>query len=140
MSVPRLKLSWHIYGLRHSKTTTGSFERIINTPPRGIGERTLMTLRDLAKSDHCTLWQAMHRIVSTGKLSGRATNALNTFINLIARMAALDESPLDELIAKVFDLSGLREHYQKDKGERGLARIENIEELINVAGELDSGR
>ncbi len=119
------------------KDDNGSFERIINTPTRGIGQRTLEALRDLAKKMHGSLWQAARQIITDGDLGGRETKALNAFVELITRMSELDGLTLSKLIASVVDLSELREHYRKEKGERGETRLENIEELINAAGKFN---
>ena len=64
-----------------------SFERIINTPTRGIGSRTIEELRIVAKKDNCSLWAAAHYIIEHKLLSPRAVNALEEFIRLVQRMS-----------------------------------------------------
>lgn len=117
-----------------------SFERIINTPTRGIGNRTVDELRTTARRDNCSLWKAAEHIVAHKLMTARALNALASFIQLIQKMAkAESESTLNEHVDTVIKLSGLIEHYKKEKGEKGLARIENLEELVTAAGEFEVG-
>lgn len=114
-----------------------SFERIVNTPTRGIGQRTIEALRSISRQEKCSLWQAAQNILSNKSLSPRALNALEGFINLITQMNSKQELPLSKVVDNVIKASGLIDHYRKEKGERGLARIENMEELVNVAGEFN---
>ncbi|MDH4571455.1 DNA helicase II [Salinicola acroporae] len=111
-----------------------SLERVINVPPRGIGTRTVEILRGRARDTSVSLWQALHDSLSDGTLKGRAGNAINAFAELIER---LDNDTagmaLYEIIDHVIQVSGLIEHHRSEKGEKGQARVENLEELINAA-------
>jgi DNA helicase-2/ATP-dependent DNA helicase PcrA len=110
-----------------------SFERIINVPTRGIGARTIDAVRQRARQSGVTLWQGLYMVLEEKTLSARANNALQSFVNLIEQMrAATQELKLHEQIEHVIQASGLLPHYQKEKGERGQTRIENLEELINA--------
>ena len=110
-----------------------AFERVVNTPTRGIGDQTLQNLRMEARSQAISLWQAAQHLLTTQTLSARAANALTLFIQLIDKT---DEDTknltLAEQTEQVLYSSGLFSHYKKEKGERGQARIENLEELINA--------
>ena len=115
-----------------------SFERIVNTPTRGIGNRTLDELRQLARRDQCSLWQAALHIIQHKLLSARLLNALAQFVELIQRMRQNGkQSDLDEHIDMIIKSSGLIEHYKKEKSERGQARIENLEELVSASREFE---
>ncbi|MDK9561494.1 DNA helicase II [Gallibacterium anatis] len=111
-----------------------AFERVVNTPTRGIGDRTLEILRDIARKRTLTLWQATHLALEEKLVQGRAASALLRFIELIN---ALDndtfELPLAEQTEFVIEHSGLKEMYQKEKGEKGEVRLENLDELIFAA-------
>lgn len=111
-----------------------AFERVVNTPTRGIGDRTLEILRDIARKRTLTLWQATHLALEEKLVQGRAASALLRFIELIN---ALDndtfELPLAEQTEFVIEHSGLKEMYQKEKGEKGEARLENLDELVFAA-------
>jgi ATP-dependent DNA helicase UvrD/PcrA len=109
-----------------------AFERIVNTPPRGIGEKTLEAIRERARCSGVTLWQAAKEGVATGSL-GRAGNAVAGFIVLIEQLArAVDGLPLHELAQHCIEASGLLDFHAREPGERGLARKENLDELISA--------
>ena len=117
-----------------------SFERIINTPTRGIGNKTVEELRTIAKNDNCSLWKAAFHIIEHKLLSARAINSLEEFIRLIKKMSlTASELTLDEQVDGIIKLSGLINHFKKEKGEKGLARIENLEELVKAASEFEVG-
>ena len=108
-----------------------AFERIVNTPPRGIGERTLAALRERARARNTTLWQASLELDS---VAPRARNALAAFRSLIEGIALeLEGLELEAQVRQAIERSGLVEHYGRESGERGQARIENLEELVNAA-------
>lgn len=114
-----------------------SFERIVNTPTRGIGQRTLAELRDQARRDQCSLWRAAAHIIAHKLLGARALHALTQFMALIQKMTEAEaEATLDQQIDGIIRQSGLIAHYQKEKGEKAEARIENLEELVTAAGQF----
>ena len=110
-----------------------AFERVVNTPPRGIGERTLDTVRDLARVHETSLWQAAKDGIASGEIGGRMTTVLRNFIDEIDTMsAAVEHAELHEIARHCIDASGLAEFHGKEPGERGLARKENLEELVSA--------
>jgi len=117
-----------------------SLERVINVPARGIGTRTVEILRVRARETGTSLWQALHDSVSDATLKGRAANAVTAFANLIER---LDNDTagmaLHEIIEHVNTVTGLVEHHRNEKGEKGQARVENLEELVNAARAFTQG-
>ena len=115
-----------------------SFERIINTPTRGIGDRSLDMIRLQAKEARSSLWQATRTLITKGQLTNRAANALAGFIKLIEDLAkaSLNQS-LEFQVQEVIRASGLIEHHRKEKGEKGEMRVENLEELANAARQYE---
>ena len=110
-----------------------AFERVVNLPPRGIGDRTLEQIRDLARQTSCSLWEASNTMVSEKRLTARAANAVAGFMVLINEMSGqLDELPLSEQAENAIQHSGLVDMHRREKGERGQARVENLEELVNA--------
>ena len=110
-----------------------SFERIVNKPTRGIGARTLDSMRSYARANSCSMWRAAGAVASDG-MSGRAATAIKVFLNLIERLAKdTDGLDLHEQTDHVIRASGLIEFFRKEKGERGETRIENLEELVSAA-------
>ena len=115
-----------------------SFDRVINTPTRGIGTKLIDDIRLLARDNELSLWQAAVELINQNRLTARASNALKGFLDLIKRLG--DEAEGKELFDKVkliVEKSGLVELYKKEKGEKGEARIENLEELVNAARFFD---
>lgn len=111
-----------------------AFERVVNTPPRSIGDRTLDILRQLTRTRQITLWQAIQVAVKEEMLSARAANALLRFVDLINALDnETEQMPLFEQTNFVIKHSGLYEMYKQEKGEKGEARIENLEELVTAA-------
>jgi DNA helicase-2/ATP-dependent DNA helicase PcrA len=110
-----------------------AFERVVNVPPRGIGERTLEVIRNLARDHTISLWEAASAILKEKQLAARASNAVTSFLQLINEMSGqLDELPLAEQAENAIQHSGLIEMHRREKGERGQARVENLEELIGA--------
>jgi DNA helicase II / ATP-dependent DNA helicase PcrA len=111
-----------------------AFLRVVNQPPRGIGEKTLDELRQLAQREDSSLYWAAVQAVQDGLLAGRARNAVAGFLQLLAQLAdETDARPLPDQVERTIERSGLREHYANEKGERGQARLENLDELIGAA-------
>ena len=120
---------------RHDDTAV---ERIINVPTRGIGGRTIDTVRQVAREHNCSLWQACVECANQTLLSSRATNAILAFLKLIDDMQqGCFELELHQKVAHVIEYSGLIGHHEKEGGEKARARIENLEELITAAGSFD---
>ena len=116
-----------------------AFERVVNVPPRGIGDRTVECIRDLAREQSTSLWTASTAIVSEKRLAARATNAVSVFLELINEMSGqLDELPLQEQAENAIQHSGLVEMHRREKGERGQARVENLEELVNACRNFEA--
>ncbi len=120
--------------LIESRDSDAAFERVVNTPTRGIGERTIGIIRDLARDAQMTLWQASCAILENKQLPNRAANAVQGFLTLIDEMASICETlELCEQVDHLVQTSGLLEHHKKERGEKGQARIENLEELVTAA-------
>lgn len=124
--------------LCENREDDASFDRIVNQPPRGIGERTLALVRERAKFDASSLWAATLAIAGSGQLAARAANALKGFTTAIDALAGdIQELPLPEQVEHVVQCAGLKDHYVKEKGEKGQARLENLDELVNAAREFE---
>jgi DNA helicase-2/ATP-dependent DNA helicase PcrA len=110
-----------------------SFERVVNLPTRGIGARSLDLVRERAKADGSSLWDAAG--VCLGETLGpKASAAVHAFLELIARLGReISGLALHDQVDHVLAGSGLIEHHRKDKAERGEARVENLLELVSAA-------
>ncbi len=117
----------------NNRDDDAAFERIINTPTRGIGNQTVGLIRDAARSHGSTLWQACKYMLSHQELKGRSAKTITGFIELIEQLE--DDSTnlnLDQQVNHVIQFSGLKAMYQAEKGERAEARIENLNELVTA--------
>lgn len=111
-----------------------SFERIVNTPTRGIGNKTVDTVREYARQKQLSMWDACNQLLNSDQLSSRAQSALGVFVNLIQDISQqITDQDLFQQFEIMLDLSKLIEHFQKEKGEKGQARVENLQELITAA-------
>jgi DNA helicase-2/ATP-dependent DNA helicase PcrA len=111
-----------------------AWERIINTPTRGIGEKTVETIRELARSQNLSLWQASEQAIANNLLPNKARSAVQQFMLEMEGMGArISELPLHEQVEQVILASGLIQHYEKEPGEKGQARLENLAELVTAA-------
>src|SRR5882672_7489000 len=116
-----------------SRADDTSFERVVNLPVRGIGAKTMDTVRDFAKSHATSLWNGALGCVQ-GVLPQRAAQALQAFMALIDKLAReVQGLDLQNQVDHVIQMGGLIEHFKKEKGERGEGRIENLLELVSAA-------
>ena len=112
----------------------GALERIINIPTRGIGDKTLEALREHARQQDVSLWQAGCDLLDNKGLPGRAANAVQAFMQLIEQLTERVEGvPLYSMAQQVIEHSGLLAFHEKEKGEKAQARVENLEELVSAA-------
>ena len=115
---------------RHSDP---AFERVVNTPTRGIGDKTLEGIRQLARTNQTSLWQAAKDGLAGGTFTARVNGAVGGFVALIDEMAdAVAPMQLDELADHILEASGLMDFHSQERGERGLARKENLQELVSA--------
>ena len=120
--------------LMSNRHDDASFERVVNLPTRGIGERSLQAIRDHSRDYKVSLWDAACALCHQQLLASRAISALSGFVSLIEKLANdCDGLDLGDTVELVVEHTGLIEHFKKDKGERGQARIENLEELGSAA-------
>ncbi|HET7267400.1 MAG TPA: DNA helicase II [Oleiagrimonas sp.] len=128
--------------LSNNRHDDAAFERAVNTPPRGIGARTLDHLRRRARADGTSMWDASLASLTANDLAARAKGAIKGFVALIESMARLAPDNTDddaeaitlaERIEHAITRSGLRPHYERDSRGNGEARVENLDELVNVA-------
>ena len=119
--------------LMNNRGDEAAFERIVNTPTRGIGERTLGLVREAARDRQLTLWQSAWALVEEKVLSGRAASAVSRFLALVNQLEdETRELPLHVQTDRVIELSGLKAMYQAERGEKAQARVENLEELVSA--------
>jgi DNA helicase-2/ATP-dependent DNA helicase PcrA len=115
-----------------------SFERAVNQPPRGIGSKTIEAIRAHARDFSCSLWSASQDLLKGGRMTPRASGALQGFVNLIEETSfETKESELPEKLEEVLNRAKLREHFEKSRDGKGQDRIENLEELVNATRQFE---
>jgi DNA helicase-2/ATP-dependent DNA helicase PcrA len=120
--------------LLQNPNNDASLERVINTPTRGIGQKTLNILRMQARETGLPLWQTAGECLKQGVFSGRAANAIGVFMQLIESMREeMENWTLGNQAQGVIEQSNLRSHYEKEPREKMESRIENLQELVNAA-------
>ncbi|HAS6982598.1 DNA helicase II [Vibrio parahaemolyticus] len=124
--------------LMANRNDDAAFERVVNTPTRGLGDKTLETIRRAARDRGCTMWEASVAMLNEQVLAGRAAGALGRFIELITALEDDTlEMPLHEQTDHVIKYSGLFAMYEQEKGEKSKARIENLEELVTATRQFE---
>ncbi|SHO55498.1 DNA helicase II [Vibrio quintilis] len=124
--------------LMSNRNDDAAFERVVNTPTRGLGEKTLETVRFAARDRGCTLWQASVALLEEKVLAGRAAGAMGRFIELIDALEDdTCEMPLHRQTDHVIHASGLYTMYEQEKGEKSKARLENLEELVTATRQFE---
>ena len=119
-------------------TNDSAFERVINIPNRGIGPKTIEDLRRVARDEQVSLWQAANQLVVSGVITARTERVLRSFIDVINNLAEHAEGlALFEKVQIVVEQTGLIDFHKKEKGEKGEARVENLQELVNAARQFD---
>jgi len=119
-----------------NRNDDAAFERAVNTPARGIGERTLDEVRRVARAQSLSLWEAAMLATQGGDLAARARNALAGFLNLVQQIGGeTTQMTLAERIDHVLVRSALREHWSKESRNTldSESRSDNLDELVSVA-------
>ncbi len=111
-----------------------SLKRIINTPARGIGNRTLEQLEKLSMERNLSLYEGLKVLVQEGELTGAMAGRLGAFLQMIEDFR--DSSlTVRDLTLEVLEKTGYLAHLRAEGTEEASSRIENVEELITVITE-----
>ena len=113
-----------------------SFRRIVNVPKRAIGDTTIKALSDFADSKDVSLFEAIKEIEESD-LSPRVQSKLKDFAELIIKFKnAVGSYSLQEFVTLVIEKTGYLAELQSQNTPESEADIENLQELVNVAGEF----
>lgn len=111
---------------------------VINAAAR-YWRKTVEAIREHARHSQLSMWEAMCQLLAAKALKGRAASALGAFIELIEGLAAkVVDMPLHTMTQTTIEQSGLITYHQEEKGEKGQARVENLEELVSAARNFES--
>jgi len=118
-----------------------AFERIVNTPKRGVGDKALQSIQICARENGLSLLEATRYLVSSGDLKGKAKSEL---AKLIAGFDRWADSAHDgktshiELAEVVLEESGYTEMWQNDKTPEAPGRLENLKELVKALEQFEN--
>jgi DNA helicase-2/ATP-dependent DNA helicase PcrA len=116
----------------------GAFDRVVNTPTRGIGARTVEMIRVQARAAGTSLWAAATALVTEGRVPARAAGAVGSFLSLLGDLAeSVQGLPLAEQTQAALERSGLLGHYEQDRTDRAQTRVENLRELVTAARQFE---
>jgi DNA helicase II / ATP-dependent DNA helicase PcrA len=118
-----------------------AFERIINTPKRGIGKSTLELMHTTARANNTSLSEAAHYLSANGALKGKAGTTITALLHQHANWQAMaEDAPPAELCEHVLDVAGYMEMWRLDTSPEAAGRIENLKELFRALQDFTSIR
>ncbi len=117
-----------------------AFERIINVPRKGIGEKTIRSIAVFGREKNLSLIQATKALVKINYFTKKVNNNLENFINLIEKWRKQKTLNASELTETILDESGYTEMWQNDKSVEAESRLDNLKELVNAISEFDNIR
>ena len=116
-----------------------AFERIVNVPKRGLGDKALAKIHQLARAQAVPLTIASARILDTDELTSQARRSLGNLIGDIARWRDMARDlPHPELARQMLDESGYTAMYQNEKSAEAAGRLENLSELVRAMEDYES--
>lgn len=117
---------------------TVSLRRVVNTPRRGIGDRTIAELEGWAAVTGLSLYEAMERVEEAG-ITRRPMSATREFVNLIAQLRTLirEGTGLRKMVEVTAERSGYMAELEAERTIEALGRVDNLKELAGVAGEFE---
>jgi DNA helicase-2/ATP-dependent DNA helicase PcrA len=141
--------------LVHQPADDLAFERIVNTPKRGLGDKALAKLHQLARAEGIPLSIAAARILDTDELTPQARRSLGAFVGDLARWRDMATSspergggpsqsdggggpPHAELAGTILDESGYTAMLQADRSAEAAGRLENLTELVRAMEEYET--
>lgn len=110
-----------------------AFERIINVPTRGIGEKTFMKIRDYGKENKLNIFEAIGDMIANKVFTKKALENITEFYDFISGLRDIkkQENPLiKDYIEYIIENSNIIDFYKEDGAEKGEERIANLMELI----------
>jgi DNA helicase-2/ATP-dependent DNA helicase PcrA len=118
-----------------------AFERIVNTPKRGLGDTTIRTLHDYARARDVPMLAAASDLIETDEVKPKARKALFDVIQHFRRWSELLETtPHTELAEQILEESGYTDMWKNDKSAEAPGRLENLKELIRSMEAFESLR
>ena len=122
-----------------SDTDDLAFERIVNTPKRGIGATSISKLQQAARAMNVSLEQVTRTIIHTDEIRGKARSALRAFLLDLDRWRReAEDTKHTEMAERILDQSGYTQMWRDNKDAKSQGRLDNLKELITAMGEFDT--
>ncbi|HKG78417.1 MAG TPA: UvrD-helicase domain-containing protein, partial [Pyrinomonadaceae bacterium] len=121
-----------------------ALQRVINSPPRGIGKQTIDEIERRSRDYELTLWETIAVVVEQPEnLGSRAISALKTFRRIITHLTSLTESdndstsPVSDIVRAAIIETGYENALRSERTDEAEGRLENLQELVNAAVDYD---
>ncbi|MBV7409342.1 ATP-dependent helicase [Maritimibacter sp. DP1N21-5] len=118
-----------------------AFERIVNTPRRGLGDKAIQTIQRMARAHNVPLVDGAAKCIEQGEIKGKGGKGLTDLVQGIYRWHAQIRDEADthvELAEMILEESGYSEHWQNDKTPEAPGRLENLKELVKALEEFEN--
>lgn len=116
-----------------------AFERIINTPKRGLAKATMQVLHELSRKNSISLYGAAQLVIHTDELKPKPRGSLRQFVENVERWSRhLSDMSHTDLAGLILDESGYTEMWQNDKSPNAPSKLDNLKELVNAMSEFES--
>lgn len=117
-----------------------AFERIINTPRRGLGDKAQQKIQIAARGAGLSLVEGARQLLADKGLGGKGAAALRDLLGAIDRWAATARGPHNhiELAEQILDESGYTAMWQADRSPEAPGRLENLKELVKALESFDN--
>lgn len=125
--------------LIYNPNDSQSFKRIINVPKRAIGETTVKNLQAIADVNDISLFEAIMQLDNLEGINSKTKEKLKKFAEMILSFKSVSNTyELREFVSLIIEKSGYLRELQQENTPESESRIENLQELVNVAGEFES--
>ena len=114
-----------------------AFERSVNSPPRGIGKKSIERLSQHAYTNGTSLLESSRLAVQIPGLPKRAMTQLGKFVTIIDKITSIAHGSVEEVMGTVLSQSGYTESLEQSTDEEDLSRLANIQELLTDARQFD---
>ena len=116
-----------------------AYERVINKPKRGLGDKTIRQIEQYSRSSKLNLEMAARKLAETDELTSKASSSIRLFSKKIDKWRVdLSKNKLGELVEIVLEESGYIEMLKKDRSIEAPGRLDNLKELVNAINEFES--
>ena len=115
-----------------------AFERVVNTPKRGIGNNTIMNILNTAKNSNLSMFEVSKIMINEKKIKGKTADSLNNFINIIEESnKKINNENNSDIVKGMLNKVGYIDMWSNDEKHESKERIDNIHELISSLSEYE---